>query len=581
MGHKDSPAVRISLGPLPAVAGQPYTIGLLITDRNNNLANGSFDWGDGTIVVWKLPALAPTSLTHTYAHGGSYTLRATEEDKTFMRGSATASITVMPPTPIYVPPVLPPTPIPGSQRLLTMGDLTLLGTFKSPAYLAANGGSVTYPWFTLRRVGGVLKTLWLTADHGGNAPPNELIQVDYPGYGATLGTSPLAAANFRNFGNGWLTKAVGADGRILAGLSASGIHWDLTNNCLWVVYGDVYNTSGYKDPVLIRGDINDAAPDASAVTWSGPWRFTGSVVNSPATPDSHQTQSYVVSVPPAYGAAHLGGATLALGGSYSSGGAASPYNAVLWAPAATPTAGTPTQPNGGPDLPATCLIGGDINIAHRGRRPGDYTTVNCPSAGVGDADPTSFTRSALTGYYGVFDSVGSAVWLDWDTVKGVLFLVSHGRGHIWYNNAGLQPPPPGRCNHGVNDRYSVTGPESVVPVGNDSLGVPYPANLRHTPPLAYETGPDSEIAFYAYDPETFVPVAGGDPWGVPVHDWTYLLDRFPGLAVCQGEGQFIIIKPTALAADETNRLIMVPCGYVTGGGLNGIGFYVNVFQVAP
>ena len=140
-------------------------------------------------------------------------------------------------------------------------------------------------------------------------------------------------------------------------------------------------------------------------------------------------------------------------------------------------------PKGGPDLPATCLVGGDNAGGHRGRRPGDYTTVNCPAAGVGDQDPTTFTRSQLTGFWGVIDYVGSAVWLDWDTVKGVLFLVAHGRGHIWYNNAGLQAGS-GHCNHGVADRYSVTGPESVVSPALDA-GKPY------------GSGPDVEAALYA------------------------------------------------------------------------------------
>ena len=84
-----------------------------------------------------------------------------------------------------------------------------------------------------------------------------------------------------------------------------------------------------------------------------------------------------------------------------------------------------------------------------------------------------------------------------------------------------------------------------------------------------------------YDPDKFVPVAGGSPWNVPVNDWAYVLDRFPNFAVCQGQGQFVIIKPNGMSSDETSRLIMIPCGYVTGGGLNGSGFYVNVFSVAP
>lgn len=470
----------------------------------------------------------------------------------------------------------PPTP-PGAQRTLSMSDLTWLGTFKSPTYLAANGGSVTYPFFTLRRVGGVLKTLWLTADHGGFAPPNELIQVDYPGNDPVLANAPLASANFRNFGNGWLAHALTPDGVPPPGLFTSGIVWDDANNCVWVQYYDAYNTSGRPDPVLVRGDINDAAPDATAVTWSGPWRLSGTVANSVAQANSHQTQSYLVTVPPSYGSAHLNGATIALGGGFSSGASMAAYSNVLWAPSVTPQNGTPTTPAGGADLPAVCLLGGDSSSSHRGRRPGDYTTDFCPAASIGDLEPTSYTRSALTGYWGALDGVGSAVWLSWDTVQGVLFFVAHGRGHIWYNNSGLQGGI-GQCQHGVIDRYFVTGPESVVSIGNDSNGNP-------EPPIdtgkVYGSGPDIEAALYAYDPTNFVPVAGGSPWQVPVHDWAYCLDAFPNFAVSKDVGARVIIRPNAIAADETARLIMIPCGYVTGGVLNGIGFYVNVFSVAP
>src|ERR1051326_4215580 len=43
-----------------------------------------------------------------------------------------------------------------TKRVLTLADLTWVGTFKSPNILGANGGTVAYPRFTLRRVGGVL-----------------------------------------------------------------------------------------------------------------------------------------------------------------------------------------------------------------------------------------------------------------------------------------------------------------------------------------------------------------------------------------------------------------------------------------
>jgi hypothetical protein len=433
-----------------------------------------------------------------------------------------------------------------------MADLTWLGTFKSPGAVAANGGSVTYPHFTLRRVGGQLKMLWLGTSHGGNAPPYELIQVDYPGFAPVLADSPASESNVRNFGNGFMRLTIGEQSRSLANsVIVNGIHWDARNNCVWVMYGDTYNTTGFKDPVLIRGDINDAAPDATAVRWSGPWRLNGSVSGSSARADSHQTQSYVVSVPPKYGSTYLEGATIALGGTYSSGGRASPYNNVLWAPKLTPGSATPSHAAGGPDLEARCLIGGDMAAGHRGRRPGDYITESCGRGGDGDTDPTSYTRSSLTGYWNVLDYVGSAVWLDWDTVRGALFLVAHGRGHIWYNSAGLQGGG-GHCNHGVQDRYSVTGPESVVDSRMDREKI-------------YGSGPDMEAALYAYDPDKFVPVAGGNPWSVPVHDWAYLLDRFPSFAVCKDVGVPVVVKPNGMAADETSRLLMIPCGYVTGG----------------
>lgn len=482
------------------------------------------------------------------------------------------------------PPPLPHPP-PGSQRVLTLSDLTWLGTFKSPAYLKATYTAI-HPYFALRRVDGVLKCLWLSGNYRNNSSSHRLVQTDYPGYQSVLADSPEASANLRDFGNGFLARCVKTDGTLVPNLEICNICWDEANQCVWVSYHDGYNTVGRADPVVIRGDIDDAAADDVAVTWSGPFRLTGTAPSGTAQANAHQTQTYVVSVPTTYGAQHLGGATIALGGCLSSGVSLSPFNNVLWSPTGTPTAATTPATEGG-TLPATCLLGGDPT--HQARRPGDYIG----SAGNSTPNPTSFTRSELTGYWGVQDYSTAAAWIDWPGVKGVLFVAHHGRGHIWYNNAGQQGGI-GHCPHGVNSRYSNTGPESVVPIGKDAGGVDYPPELLSGEDLAYESGPDHELAMYTYDPDTFVPVVGGDTWDVPVQNWGYVIDAFPNIAVCRyvgGDGSRggnylngLIDQPNAagIGLDATSRLLMLPCHQVrnVAGVIQWGTTYVNVFSVA-
>lgn len=93
-----SPTVRLSLPTATIYAGSPVTIGIAVNDVDGNLASGSLQWGDGASVSWT--TVAPTSLTHTYAAAGSYSIRATVQDTLGMIGSTTASITVQPPTPL-------------------------------------------------------------------------------------------------------------------------------------------------------------------------------------------------------------------------------------------------------------------------------------------------------------------------------------------------------------------------------------------------------------------------------------------------------------------------------------------------
>ena len=474
---------------------------------------------------------------------------------------------------VYVP------PDPGDQRVLTKGDLTWLGTFKSPAALSGSG-NVDRPYFTLRRVGGVLKCLWLSGPVGAGAL--RVIQSDYPGYSATFASAPDSLTGVRDLGNGHLAHCKNEDGSAKSNILYGGICWDNRNNCLWITYGDSYNAGGVlADPVLIRGDFTDANPDASVIAWSGPWRFKGSAAGTPATPSCSQTQSHITTVPQAFGDAYLGGASIALGGDFIS--QSSPYGNNLWAIQTTPTSSTPPHSGvsglGGTvatDLQAVALLGGD-RFGHRGTRPGDYITEFCQGdiSPNGDTDPTSFTRGALTGLFTVMERSGASVWIDWDTVRGVLFLVQHGRGHIWYNTASTQ-----QCNHGVIDRYSVQGPESVVSKGNGSFGLGSPPQTVDDTGLAYGSGPDQELALYIYDPQSFAPVTSGNIWQVPVADWTYLRDQYPSVVVNQAEGEYCIIRPNGLAADETARLIMVPCAIILSPTWT-VGFYVNVFAVAP
>src|SRR5258708_1726984 len=49
-------------------------------------------------------------------------------------------------------------PVGGAQRLVTKADLKWIGTFQGPNI---NAGAVKFPMMTVRRNGGVLRTLWI------------------------------------------------------------------------------------------------------------------------------------------------------------------------------------------------------------------------------------------------------------------------------------------------------------------------------------------------------------------------------------------------------------------------------------
>lgn len=470
----------------------------------------------------------------------------------------------------------------GSQTQLTFDMMTWLGTFRSPSAVENGGGSVSdWPLLTARRRAGTLRIFMAKAANA--TAPSEIIECDYPGYNATFASSPQMSANCVNWGNGFRTLLMTGDST--RGGSApriavdpfwvTGIHWSNACSCLWVVGGDNYNVSGFNDPVLVRGDLNDGTNTAS---WSGPWRFTGSVSGLTSTPSVHQTHSYIVDVPAAWGKTYASGATLALGGGQWSGNSKTSWNDSLWAfVAPTSSQNTYLSHGSAADISAINLVGGDIN--HRGLRPSDYAYPEY----VSDVDVNAYTggtssRTTLNGRFTSIDSSGdgTALWIDWTDTTGLLFANSLGRGHIWYSNPGVNG---GVCTHSYPDRYANTGPVPLV--RSDDSGN-----------SAFNTGPDKDYAVTIREMSKLAPQAGVRPDLVEIFDMEYMALRYTNFVydntvggTSTSCGAFNVnctgIKLMGMAADETSRLIFMATSSVpAAGAARFVREYVNVFSVA-
>jgi hypothetical protein len=315
---------------------------------------------------------------------------------------------------------------PRRQRLITKADLKWIGTFQGPTI---NAGGVKFPMMTLRRNAGELRTLWIASNGFFLDEKSDLCECTYPGASPTPGAK--VSTVIHNYGHGYLAKMWANGMNPSDHLSRASIFWDAEQKCVVLNYSQDY--SGQNDPSFVLGFIDDAA---HTCTWVGPFRSGAG---------SKQTQGFGCLIPATYANTYLGGKRYGLGKNGGAIDAAEAFAPVLHA-TARPNATTPPSANGskvakpnppgenGPDLPFVTLLGGDIN--HRGKRPGDYLDVACGGTGNGAVDPTSASRTLLTGRFNVLTSVGSVVWLDWGGVKGVIFLGTCARGHCWYNTAG-------------------------------------------------------------------------------------------------------------------------------------------------
>lgn len=560
--------------PPPPPPGAPPTLTILCPLP---VAVVSHD-GGATPVTWPDATfdggLAPVVLTYTKSvstpvvSGAAFTVGVTPVTAHVASADgqvATCTFNVV----VTAPPAPPiPPPAPGTQRVLNVAtDFSLVGFFKSPAEAA--GGIANGAYMTCRRVGGNLQFLWLVNQ---GLSGGDLIETSYPGYDpTTVTTKGRNGTLLHNYGHGYQALFQFYDGSFTTNNTATNsITWDPHNNCLWLQFAAVYGTgTAAGNPFLIRGDINDTT---HTIAWSGPWRFSGTTPNSTAQPSMLQCQSTVAIVPPAYGATYLGGATIACGAGHTTGDIGNSFAPVLWAPAITPNAATPTfAPDGSHDLPAVCLLGGDFQ--HRGRRPGNYLDLACGGSNIGALDPTSFSRTALTGWWNAVGNwAGSALWFNWADIRGVLFMATMNNGHNFYANP-FDLGGPYVCAHGKRSLAGITGPVNVVdPVGDAGQ--------------VYGQGSNEEPFFYVYDEHTFVQVLGGNAFDVPPNNWGFASDLMPDFAYCKHADAYAFnsVFGSGVCADETLRLVFFPQPTYGQGDVDvsgGLGFYINVVAVAP
>lgn len=535
--------------------------------------------------------------------------------------------------PATTPPLVPPTST--TKRLVTKGDLRLIGTFRSPNI----GAGGKFPMMTVRRnPQGVLTSFWLTGTGFFLDETCDLCECTVP----DASTPGQVSTLITNYGHGYLAKMWANGLNPPDHLTRESIFWDAEQSCVVLNYSQGY--SGQNDPSFVLGFIDDTA---HTCTWVGPFRSGAG---------SKQTQGFGCLIPKAYADRYLGGKRYGLGKNGGAIDASEAFAPVIHATdrptRTTPPSGdgilTVTAPNpageNGPDLAFATLLGGDIN--HRGKRPGDYLDVACGGTGVGAVDPTEYSRTKLTGRMNVTSGVGSVAWFDWADLRGVIFLGGCARGHCWYNTPGngfvklsgqtgafvygetmtgqtshvvktakgpgtSSPPQPARWN-GPLEQWFDAGPSNgdftigEVVVGGttgargtvtdqhrfdhclhgiDGSGSGITGPITEIDPVMdaghpFGIGHKSEDFFWFYDEQTFLPVVGGgNPWDVEPTDGVYALDLDPKYAVMKDDSPAGGGAGNCMAIDEPSRLVLIACGYNVAG--NPYVCDVNVFGVAP
>ncbi len=340
MGRKikqHTPTIRLSIQTSPIVAGLPMTVGISITDLDLNLATGSIQWGDGITQTWG--QLPPTSLTHTYAAAGAYLIAADVKDTLGMRGSTSASITVMPPTPLPPatnpppdPPPVDPPPVGGIGAALAFSDFTYLGCFTLP------GGTINSYSNSFGGLAGRRDATGPSIFFVGNLTQSDPIgEFRVP---ATLYPTPaiadvnIRASIKREWGSPDLyNPATGRYGirKNTSGPDDSpifGIHY-FNNKLFWVWYSR-YN-SAFNELCLGYSTLNDATGVQTAF---GGWRPGPSYGSKFCGTD-------VYAIPQAFADSYVGGRRLMLGSQFT-GGPGSAYGMVGIA-TVEPTGATPTN----------------------------------------------------------------------------------------------------------------------------------------------------------------------------------------------------------------------------------------------
>ncbi len=511
-------------------------------------------------------------------------------------------------------PTAPP-PDPGDQTLLDIGDLSFVGTFKGPHI---NGGACQTPMMTVRRNGGVLRTLWVSSngfyidDSAGSA---DVYEATCPEPSMTPGENVCSIVH--NYGHDWVDLIYVQGSYNITQIDRCSMFWDETQNAIVIFYRQNY--SGADDPCFILGFINDTTHTAS---WKGPYLSAAG---------SKQTQGYGCVIPQDYADAYLAGKRYGLGSGNSSIDAANAFAPVIHATTA-PAISTPGWPDNTTALSYVTLLGGDST--HQGRRPGDYLALSCGTTTLHDLDPTSPSRTELTGYFTELDSPHGAVWIDWADKYGVLFTVQLARGHCWYRTIGngfftltsevgsfvtnetLTGGTSGytatvKASEGIAHRVDwqqvtphdftigetitggTSGATAVIATQHrfdaclhgkraDSSGITGPVckvDLVGDAGQVYGVGFNEEPFFSIYDPLDFVPVAGGNVYDPQPRSWAYMLDISSDYQMigytepAAGHG-----GPTGPSADETTRRIFVAHGANVVGDIDEC--YVNVFEVA-
>ena len=365
-----------------------------------------------------------------------------------------------------------PTPaVAADKAVLTPQDLRYLGLFKLPGDdpTARTRFGYTLGAMAVRRVAGELRIFIAgsaVADPLGGTDP--VYEIDYPGAGP-LDTAPRARL-IRNWGDIYGGRRRLRDTNQTP--TTTGLLYE--SGRLWWTYGSSYFSGSDPDPSLGVAYLNDST---GAKQIYGPWR---------TQEHSQRTRGYMTLLPSDFATAYTGGRRLCVGTPQTSGNAAGPVGAVLYAmgnfdPRTLP-ADTAGATGGSVPFSVSCKRLVHHDSEHPQERNSNYKV--CGWNVLYDYSKGAWLKDgeATFNNYGYrVDYFSGCTWVQTANKAGLVYVggmveAIPGRQyqgdtlpHLWYGPEGMA------CCHGQTSGFPGTGQKAASAV--PKLGIYDPADV--------------------------------------------------------------------------------------------------------